>query len=140
MPYMPDGTPVEIVLNPLGVPSRMNVGQILETHLGWASKELGNGIARFAQQGSRSRSVAPLVQGSFRTETAVWKALVDLSEEGIIEYAEGFREGIPSPRRYSTAPVKRKFATCWKSRGLPHAGKIDLFDGMSGDQFDQTSP
>ena len=52
MPYMPDGTPVEIVLNPLGVPSRMNVGQVLETHLGWAVKELGNSLKRLLEQGS----------------------------------------------------------------------------------------
>src|SRR6201982_3914145 len=53
MPYLPDGTPVEIVLNPLGVPSRMNVGQILETHLGWASKELGRSVARLLDQHKR---------------------------------------------------------------------------------------
>ena len=61
MPYMPDGTPVEIVLNPLGVPSRMNVGQILETHLGWASKELGNSLKRLLSKEVKRRSVAPLV-------------------------------------------------------------------------------
>ncbi len=66
MPYLPDGTPVEIVLNPLGVPSRMNVGQILETHLGWASKELGNSLKRLAQQGSESRSHSPLVSRSLQ--------------------------------------------------------------------------
>ena len=53
MPYLPDGTPVEMVLNPLGVPSRMNVGQILETHLGWASKELGRSIARLIDQNKK---------------------------------------------------------------------------------------
>jgi DNA-directed RNA polymerase subunit beta len=63
MPYMPDGTPVEIVLNPLGVPSRMNVGQILETHLGWASKELGERVARCSTR-KRARTRAQMVQGS----------------------------------------------------------------------------
>ena len=64
MPYLPDGTPVEIVLNPLGVPSRMNVGQILETHLGWASKELGRSIARLLDQHKKADAVAPLVPRS----------------------------------------------------------------------------
>ena len=68
MPYMPDGTPVEIVLNPLGVPSRMNVGQILETHLGWASKELGEQISQAARRLHARRSRAQLVQGSFRPD------------------------------------------------------------------------
>ena len=64
MPYLPDGTPVEIVLNPLGVPSRMNVGQILETHLGWASKELGRSIARLLDQNRQGGCDPPLVPRS----------------------------------------------------------------------------
>ena len=58
MPYMPDGTPVEVVLNPLGVPSRMNVGQILETHLGWAAKELGTKIRNASDHGKSRRTAA----------------------------------------------------------------------------------
>src|SRR6202000_1460412 len=65
MPYLPDGTPVEIVLNPLGVPSRMNVGQILETHLGWAAAGLGKKIAALLKQNSDANAVRQLVQERF---------------------------------------------------------------------------
>ena len=68
MPYLPDGTPVEIVLNPLGVPSRMNVGQVLETHLGWASKELGNSLKRLLSKEVKRRSFAPLVPRSLHRD------------------------------------------------------------------------
>jgi DNA-directed RNA polymerase subunit beta len=73
MPYMPDGTPVEIVLNPLGVPSRMNVGQVLETHLGWASKELGNSLKRLLSKEVKAEALRRWFREVF-TETAVWKS------------------------------------------------------------------
>ncbi len=94
MPYLPDGTPVEMVLNPLGVPSRMNVGQILETHLGWASKELGRSIARLLDQRKWGRSDAAVVPRSF-LRYAIWKTLVNLDDDTLLDYAESFREGIP---------------------------------------------
>ena len=75
MPYLPDGTPVEMVLNPLGVPSRMNVGQILETHLGWASKELGRSIARLIDQNKKADSVRRWFREVF-SDTAIWKTLL----------------------------------------------------------------
>src|SRR5579859_1588208 len=80
MPYLPDGTPVEIVLNPLGVPSRMNVGQILETHLGWASKELGGQIGKMLDVEARADVVRKWYREVF-TETAIWKSLSKLSDE-----------------------------------------------------------
>ena len=114
MPYMPDGTPVEIVLNPLGVPSRMNVGQILETHLGWASKELGAQIGKLLDNearaeacanGSRTRSVPPRFGRrspiSTTTTCSTWRTAS----------AKAFR----SPRRYSTALAKPTSATCSNS-------------------------
>src|SRR5258705_371373 len=72
MPYLPDGTPVEMVLNPLGVPSRMNVGQILETHLGWASKELGRSIARLLNQNGKAEAIRRWFREVF-SDTAIWK-------------------------------------------------------------------
>jgi len=85
MPYLPDGTPVEIVLNPLGVPSRMNIGQILETHLGWAAKALGFTI------------MSPVFDGAAQDEIKSWL----------------------------------------KNAGLPTSGKINLYDGYTGEPFDQ---
>ena len=80
MPYMPDGTPVEIVLNPLGVPSRMNVGQILETHLGWAGKELGNSLKRLLSKEVRAEALRRWFREVF-TETAIWKSLAKLDDD-----------------------------------------------------------
>src|SRR2546426_9109846 len=94
MPYLPDGTPVEIVLNPLGVPSRMNVGQVLETHLGWAAKELGNSLKRLLSKEVRAEAVRRWFREVF-SDTTVWKTLNKLSDDELLEYAEGFREGIP---------------------------------------------
>src|SRR5467141_322712 len=136
MPYMPDVTPVEIVLNPLGVPSRMNVGQILETHLGWASKELGNSLKRLLSKEVKAEALRRWFREVF-TETAVWKTLSKLSDDELLEYAEGFREGIPFATPVFDGAREAEIRHLLEVAGLPHAGKINLFDGMSGDQFDQ---
>jgi DNA-directed RNA polymerase subunit beta len=136
MPYMPDGTPVEIVLNPLGVPSRMNVGQILETHLGWASKELGNSLKRLLSKEVKAEALRRWFREVF-TDTAVWKTLSKLSDDELLEYAEGFREGIPFATPVFDGAREAEIRHLLEVAGLPHAGKINLFDGMSGDQFDQ---
>src|SRR5437899_1093960 len=136
MPYMPDGTPVEIVLNPLGVPSRMNVGQVLETHLGWAAKELGNSLKRLLSKEVRAEAVRRWFREVF-TDTTVWKTLNKLSDDDLLEYAEGFREGIPFATPVFDGAREPEIRHLLEVAGLPHAGKINLFDGMSGDQFDQ---
>jgi DNA-directed RNA polymerase subunit beta len=136
MPYMPDGTPVEIVLNPLGVPSRMNVGQVLETHLGWAAKELGNSLKRLLSKEVRAEAVRRWFREVF-SDTTVWKTLAKLSDEELLEYAEGFREGIPFATPVFDGAREPEIRHLLEVAGLPHAGKINLFDGMSGDQFDQ---
>src|SRR6266436_1661699 len=136
MPYMPDGTPVEIVLNPLGVPSRMNVGQVLETHLGWAAKELGNSLKRLLSKEVKAEALRRWFREVF-TDTAVWKTLAKLSDDELLEYAEGFREGIPFATPVFDGAREAEIRHLLEVAGLPHAGKINLFDGMSGDQFDQ---
>jgi len=136
MPYMPDGTPVEIVLNPLGVPSRMNVGQILETHLGWAAKELGNSLKRLLSKEVKAEATRRWFKEVFG-ETAVWKSLAKLSDDELIEYAEGFRDGIPFATPVFDGAREPEIRHLLEVAGLPHAGKINLFDGMTGDQFDQ---
>ncbi len=80
MPYMPDGTPVEIVLNPLGVPSRMNVGQILETHLGWASKELGRALGRLIDRDTKAETMRKWLKEVFG-ETPIWGTISGLNDE-----------------------------------------------------------
>jgi DNA-directed RNA polymerase subunit beta len=136
MPYMPDGTPVEIVLNPLGVPSRMNVGQILETHLGWAGKELGNSLKRLLSKEVRAEAVRRWFREVF-TETAIWKSLSKLDDDELLEIAEGFKEGIPFATPVFDGAREPEIRHLLEVAGLPHAGKINLFDGMTGDMFDQ---
>jgi len=136
MPALPDGTPVEIVLNPLGVPSRMNVGQILETHLGWAAKELGNSLKRLLSKEVKAEALRRWFREVF-TETSVWKTLVNLSDDELLEYAEGFKEGIPFATPVFDGAREAEIRHLLEVAGLPHAGKINLFDGMTGEQFDQ---
>jgi DNA-directed RNA polymerase subunit beta len=136
MPYLPDGTPVEIVLNPLGVPSRMNVGQILETHLGWASKELGNSLKRLLSKENRAEAIRRWYREVF-SDTAIWKSLQKSSDDELLEFAEGFREGIPFATPVFDGAREPEIRHLLEVAGLPHAGKINLFDGMTGDQFDQ---
>jgi DNA-directed RNA polymerase subunit beta len=136
MPYLPDGTPVEIVLNPLGVPSRMNVGQVLETHLGWAAKELGNSLKRLLSKEARAEALRRWFREVF-ADTAIWKMLAKLSDDDLLEVAEGFRDGIPFATPVFDGAREAEIRHLLEVAGLPHAGKINLFDGMTGDQFDQ---
>ncbi|GAC1701275.1 MAG: DNA-directed RNA polymerase subunit beta [Candidatus Acidiferrum sp.] len=136
MPSLPDGTPVEIVLNPLGVPSRMNVGQVLETHLGWAAKELGNSLKRLLSKEVRAEALRRWFREVF-TETSIWKTLSKLSDDELFEYAEGFKEGIPFATPVFDGAREAEIRHLLEVAGLPHAGKINLFDGMTGEQFDQ---
>jgi DNA-directed RNA polymerase subunit beta len=136
MPSLPDGTPVEIVLNPLGVPSRMNVGQVLETHLGWAAKELGNSLKRLLSKEVRAEALRRWFREVF-TDTSIWKTLSKLSDEELFEYAEGFKEGIPFATPVFDGAREAEIRHLLEVAGLPHAGKINLFDGMTGEQFDQ---
>src|SRR5271154_5029209 len=136
MPSLPDGTPVEIVLNPLGVPSRMNVGQILETHLGWAGKELGNSLKRLLSKEVKAEAIRRWYREVF-TETAIWKSLSKLSDDELLEYSEGFKDGIPFATPVFDGAREAEIRHLLEVAGLPHAGKINLFDGMTGEQFDQ---
>src|SRR6202142_3335297 len=136
MPSLPDGTPVEIVLNPLGVPSRMNVGQVLETHLGWASKELGRSVGRLLDQNKRGDALRRWFREVF-TDTAIWKTLTDLDDDTLLEYADSFREGIPMATPVFDGARETEIRHLLEVAGLPNAGKIQLWDGMTGEEFGQ---
>jgi DNA-directed RNA polymerase subunit beta len=136
MPYMPDGTPVEMVLNPLGVPSRMNVGQILETHLGWASKELGRSIGRLLDQNGKAEAIRRWFREVF-TDTAIWKTLEHLDDETLYEFSDSFRAGIPMATPVFDGAREAEIRHLLEVAGLPSAGKVTLFDGMTGEEFAQ---
>ena len=136
MPYLPDGTPVEIVLNPLGVPSRMNVGQILETHLGWAAHALGQKIADLIKLNSAADSVRELMKKEF-AGTATLRQLLELDDEMLLRVAAGMKRGIWFGTAVFDGAQESEIKALLASAGLPSSGKTALFDGMTGDQFEQ---
>jgi DNA-directed RNA polymerase subunit beta len=136
MPYLPDGTPVEIVLNPLGVPSRMNVGQILETHLGWAAHALGQKIADLVKLNSAADSVREVVKKEF-AGTATLRQLLELDDEMLLRVAAGMKRGIWFGTAVFDGAQESEIKALLASAGLPSSGKTALFDGMTGDQFEQ---
>ncbi|MGD0859630.1 MAG: DNA-directed RNA polymerase subunit beta [Terracidiphilus sp.] len=147
MPYLPDGTPVEIVLNPLGVPSRMNVGQILETHLGWAAHALGLKIAgvlksedqmmaRALEHGSQANAVRALIKDEF-AGTATLRQLLEMDDATLLRVARGMERGIWFGTAVFDGAREEEIKALLASAGLPSSGKTPLFDGMTGEQFEQ---
>jgi DNA-directed RNA polymerase subunit beta len=136
MPYLPDGTPVEIVLNPLGVPSRMNVGQILETHLGWAAHALGSKIAAMVKQYSDVNATRELLRKEF-AGTATLRQLEDLDDEMVLRVAAGMQRGIWFGTAVFDGAQENEIKALLASAGLPSSGKTALYDGMTGEQFEQ---
>ena len=136
MPYMEDGTPVEIVLNPLGVPSRMNVGQILETHLGWAGKVLGTKIAELIKNNGRAEHLRRELKSMFK-DVAFGNHFDDLDEDTLEKLAKSMTKGV-----YIGSPVfdgarEAEIKSMLDQAGLPTSGKTTLYDGMTGDKFEQ---
>jgi DNA-directed RNA polymerase subunit beta len=136
MPYLPDGTPVEIVLNPLGVPSRMNVGQILETHLGWASKELGSKIRRLLAGENFVQSVRAELKNTFKN-TRLASTIDDMDDDQIVQLARSLGDGIPFSTPVFDGATEKEIKGFLEKAGLPLSGKITLYDGMTGEAFEQ---
>ncbi|HXG91470.1 MAG TPA: DNA-directed RNA polymerase subunit beta [Blastocatellia bacterium] len=136
MPYLPDGTPVEIVLNPLGVPSRMNVGQILETHLGWASKGIAEMIANLLSDSTRAAEIRKVYKEVF-TLPEQQERFSAMSDEEIIEHARTLVDGIPFASPVFDGVREQDIKRLLEYAGLPTTGKTVLFDGMTGEPFEQ---
>jgi len=134
MPYMADGTPVDIVLNPLGVPSRMNVGQILETHLGWAARELGKQIDAALENGGL-KGVRKRLLKLFTTPT-MKRIVEDLDDEGLVRFAKSFDAGVLTASPVFDGAQEAEIKTWLQEAGLPSSGKTILFDGRTGESFD----
>jgi DNA-directed RNA polymerase subunit beta len=141
MPYLPDGTPVEIVLNPLGVPSRMNVGQILETHLGWASKELGRRIGNLLDDKTRAEGLRKYFHDLFRGTVLadrLGELLEELDDRSVLALTESWREGIPFSSPVFDGSREEEIKHLLEASGLPSNGKTTLYDGVTGEPFAQT--
>jgi len=135
MPYLADGTPVEIVLNPLGVPSRMNVGQILETHLGWAGHELGLKIAELLKQNTRAESIRRDLKALFKG-TVLADTIADMSEDELEALAPTLMKGVFMGSAVFDGARESEIKALLESAGLPSSGKTYLRDGMTGEKFE----
>jgi DNA-directed RNA polymerase subunit beta len=137
MPYMDDGTPIDIVLNPLGVPSRMNVGQILEVHLGWAAKGLGQRIAEMMRAQANAaevrRFLAKIYDGAGREEEGIGA----LDDPELLRLAENLTDGVPFATPVFDGATEGEIKDMLELAGLPRSGQITLFDGRTGEAFDR---
>src|SRR5690242_3750382 len=139
MPYLEDGTPVDIVLNPLGVPSRMNVGQILETHLGWASHGLGlrigevlEGVRRTGGSDRRLRQMlGQIYEGPERSQIEA------LAEDELVELADTLRQGVPMASPVFDGAREEDIVAMLQRAGLASSGQVTLVDGRTGEAFDR---
>ena len=145
MPYLEDGTPVDIVLNPLGVPSRMNIGQLLETHLGWAAKALGIKIGRIADKQYDAR-----ISNSGKVDTKELKEFLgevynknsveqysidDLSDDEVFDLADNLRAGVPMATPVFNGASEKEVKDMLRLADLPERGQVKLYDGRTGETF-----
>ncbi len=138
MPYMEDGTPVDIVLNPLGVPSRMNIGQILETHLGWAAKGLGLKIGRMLEAKAEVEKLREFLGKVYEREDGSKQAdLQQFSDEEIINLAHNLRAGVPMATPVFDGCTEEELRAMLKLGDLPESAQTTLYDGRTGDRFDR---
>jgi DNA-directed RNA polymerase subunit beta len=137
MPYMADGTPVDIVLNPLGVPSRMNIGQILETHLGWAAKGVGAKIGKMLEAQQAVTEIRKFL-GQVYNETGGQKEdIKSLSDAEVVELASNLRHGVPMATPVFDGASEEEIKSLLALADLPSSGQTTLHDGRTGEQFER---
>jgi DNA-directed RNA polymerase subunit beta len=136
MPCMADGTPVDLVLNPLGVPSRMNVGQILETHLGWAAKGLGLKIGEILKAGAKGQEMRKFLTRIYG-QGGKPEDISELSDDEVMTLAGNLREGVPFATPVFDGASESEIKDMLDAAGLPRTGQVTLHDGRTGDAFDR---
>ncbi len=134
MPFLPDGRPIDIILNPLGVPSRLNVGQILETHLGWAAKELGEQIQEYLDDNYSAGKLRDYLKDIY-SNTGIVKVVDDLSDSELLEYAGRLVNGIRVTTEVFNGATENEIKELLKISNLPEDGQIVLYDGKTGEPF-----
>jgi len=137
MPYMEDGTPVDIVLNPLGVPSRMNIGQVLETHLGWAAKGLGIKIQQMMDDKSTTAKIRRFLDQVYNSDLKGRVKLREFSDEEILEMSSNLRDGVPMATPVFDGAPESEIKRLLELGDLPTSGQTTLYDGRTGDAFDR---
>jgi DNA-directed RNA polymerase subunit beta len=136
MPYMADGTPVDVVLNPLGVPSRMNVGQILETHLGWAAKGLGKKIGDLVRAQASAAEIRAMLDKIYNTSGKP-EDITLLDDAEVLNLAENLKDGVPFATPVFDGATEQEIKNMLELAGLPRSGQITLYDGRTGEAFDR---
>jgi DNA-directed RNA polymerase subunit beta len=137
MPYLEDGTPVDVVVNPLGVPSRMNVGQILETHLGWAAQNLGKQIDEILHD---MRTDVGLLRRRLKElfgAREISEFVDDLNDQDVVKLAVKYRHGIHVASPVFDGAREEEIFNLLKKAGLPETGQVTLYDGRTGEPFDR---
>jgi DNA-directed RNA polymerase subunit beta len=137
MPYSEDGTPVDIVLNPLGVPSRMNVGQVLETHLGWAAKGLGKKIGALLDAQRSVAEIKGFLSEIYNDGEGVKVDLGSMSDDELVEMAGNLRKGVPFATPVFDGVSEDEVRRMLRLASLPESGQTTLFDGRTGEAFER---
>jgi DNA-directed RNA polymerase subunit beta len=137
MPYLEDGTPVDVVLNPLGVPSRMNVGQVLETHLGWAAKGLGLKIGRMIEAQASTNEMRGFLHKIYNETSGQKERLTELSDVEIGTLASNLSQGVPMATPVFDGAAESDIKNLLELAELPTSGQTWLFDGRTGERFDR---
>ncbi len=136
MPHMEDGTTVDIVLNPLGVPSRMNVGQILETHLGWAAKGLGLRIGEMLKAQAKIAEIRKFLDKIYNS-SGKQEDIESFTDVEILDLATNLQKGVPFATPVFDGATEAEIKAMLELAGLPKSGQITLFDGRTGEAFDR---
>ncbi len=136
MPYLEDGTPVDVVLNPLGVPSRMNVGQILEAHLGWAARSLGQQIDELLRTHRGDGDLLRRRLKEYLNTREASELLEGAKESDVFKLAEKYRDGVHIASPVFDGAAEEEIFNLLKKAGLPATGQVTLYDGRTGEPFD----
>jgi DNA-directed RNA polymerase subunit beta len=136
MPYTADGNPVDIVLNPLGVPSRMNVGQVLETHLGWGAKGLGLKIGKMLEAQAQATEIKAFLEKIYNTSGRK-ESLDEFNEVEILELAKNLVGGVPMASPVFDGATEEEIKTMLRLADLPEHGQTVLYDGLTGEPFER---
>ena len=136
MPYLEDGTPVDVVLNPLGVPSRMNVGQILEAHLGWAARSLGRQIEELIRAQSQDGDTLRRRLKEYLNTKEASELIEGVKETDVLKLGEKYRDGIRMASPVFDGATEEEIFNLLRKAGLPATGQVTLYDGQTGQPFD----
>ena len=137
MPFDEHGEPVDIVLNPLGVPSRMNVGQVLETHLGWAAKGVGERIGEMLEQQRKMSELRSFLEKVYNKSGGRQEDIASFTDEEVLELAKNLRDGVPIATPVFDGAAESEIKGLLDLAGLPVSGQAKLHDGRTGEAFDR---